>query len=205
MPALATGATVRRLALTSVLWVAACTPPSITSDRNPDVPIPAGATVAFVGSTSEGATEVNAAVSNEIEHARIQRAIMSQLAKKGYTVVDSSQPATFHVRYFVAMKQNTAYVTTSTGVGYAGPYYGGYGGYGYGYGWGGYGSMGMGTTTTSPVTTTNVSFVVDLVDAKSGLTAWRGIYQGEAQNTPPSDGRLKSLGDAIFQSLPKVP
>ncbi len=188
-----------------LLAVAACSPPSITSDRNPDIPIPAGATVAFAGSTSEGATQVDPGVDNSIMHARIQNAIMAQLKAKGYTVVDSGAPATFNVRYYVGMKQSTAYVTTTTGVGMAGPYYGGYGGYGYGYGWGGYGYGGTAVSTTSPVTSTNVSFVVDLVDSKSGKTAWRGIYQGEAASKPPTDSQLKSKADAVFKTLPQVP
>jgi hypothetical protein len=198
------GAPLRRLTLAAGLMALACTPPSITSDRNPDIPIPAGATVSFVGGTTEGSTQVNPAISNDIMHARIQQAIMAQLTKKGYTPVDSAQSATFHVRYFVGMKQSTSYVTTTTGVGMAGPYYGGYGpyGYGYGYGWGGYGTA---MSTTTPVTNTNVSFVVDLVDVKSGQTAWRGIYQGEAQSQPPSDSRLNSLANSIFSTLPKVP
>ena len=58
---------------------------------------------------------------------------VSQLQQKGYKIVDSNQAATFRVRYFVGIKQNTEYVTTTTGV--ASPYYGPWG-YGYGYGWG---------------------------------------------------------------------
>jgi len=202
------GVSARRLSLAAVLLAAgACSPPSITSERNPAIAIPAAATVAFAGSTSEGTNQVSPAVSNDIMHARIQAAIKTQLQAKGYTVVDSAAPANFDVRYYVGVKQNTSYVTTTTGVGYAGgPYYGGYGGYGYGgygYGWGGYG--GMATTTTTPVTNTNVSFVVDLVDVKSGSVAWRGIYNGEAQSSPPSDSRLNSLAQSIFSTLPKVP
>lgn len=203
MSAVVSAARLRGLAVAGLVTAAACSPPSITSDRNPEVPIPAGATVAFHGQTSEGATQVNAAVSNDIMHARIQQAILTQLTQKGYTIVDSSKPSTFNVRYYVGMKQSTGYTTMTTGVGYAGPYYGGYGGYGYGYGWGGYG--GMATTTTTPYTTTNVSFVVELADATSGKTAWRGIYQGEAQSSPPSDSRLNSLAKSIFATLPKVP
>jgi len=201
------GVRIPRLALAaSLLAAAACSPPSITSDRNPDVPIPAGATVAFHGATSEGSSQVDPAVGNDIIHARIQKAILAQLTKKGYTVVDSSKPSTFNVRYYVGVKQSTGYQTTTTGVGYAGPYYGGYGGYGYGYGWGGYGGYGgMATTTTTPYTTTNVSFVVDLADAATGKTAWRGIYNGEAQSSAPSDSRLNSLATSIFSTLPKVP
>lgn len=193
------------LALAAGLFVTACSPPSITSDRNSAIPVPAGATVAFAGATSEGQTQINPGVSNDMMHARIQGAIKTQLQKKGYTVVDSGAPATFHVRYYVSMKQSTSYVTTTTGVGYAGgPYYGGYGGYGYGYGWGGYG-YGGGVSTTTPVTNTNVSFVVDLVEASSGQTAWRGIYNGQAASSPPSDSKLNSLANSIFSTLPKVP
>jgi Domain of unknown function (DUF4136) len=198
------GSLLTRLPLAATLLaVAACSPPSITSERNPDVPIPAKATVAFRGATSEGTTQVDPAVGNDIIHSRIQKAVMAQLTKKGYTVVDSSQASTFNVRYYVGVKQSTGYQTVTTGVGYAGPYYGGYGGYGYGYGWGGYG--GMATTTTTPYTTTNVSFVVDLADAATGKTAWRGIYNGEAQQSAPSDSRLNSLATSIFSTLPKVP
>ncbi len=179
---------------------AACSPPSITSDRDPSIPIPAAATVAFLGQTSEGSTPVDPTVSNDIIHSRIQQAIIAQLQTKGYTVVDATMPSTFAVRYYVGVKQSTSYVSTTTGVGYAGPYYGGYGGYGYGYGWGGYG-----VSTTTPVTNTNVSFVVDLVQVSSGKTAWRGIYQGEAQSSAPSDSRLNSLAKSIFATLPQVP
>ncbi len=199
-----------RLALAAgLLAAAACSPPSITSERNPDVPIPAGATVAFAGATSEGSTQVDPNVSNDIMHSRIQQAIKTQLLKKGYTAAPAGTTATFNIRYYVGVKQSTGYQTTTTGVGYAGPYYGGYGGYGYGgygYGWGGYGGYGgMATTTTTPYTTTNVSFVVDLADAATGKTAWRGIYNGEAQSSAPSDSRLNSLATSIFSTLPKVP
>ena len=203
MSAAVSAARLRSLAVAGLVTAAACSPPVITSDRNPEVPIPAGATVAFHGQTSEGTTQVDPSVSNDIIHARIQQAILAQLTQKGYTIVDSSKPSTFNVRYYVGMKQSTGYVTTTTGVGYAGPYYGGYGGYGYGYGWGGYG--GMATSTTTPYTTTNVSFVVELVDAATTKTAWRGIYQGEASSTPPSDSRLNSLAKSIFSTLPVVP
>jgi hypothetical protein len=200
-----------------LLAVAACSPPRITSDRNTDIPIPVGATVAFAGATTEGDAQVVPGVPNSLEHSRIQNAIKAQFQKKGFTVVDSGKPATFNVRYFVGVKQSTSYVTTTTGVGMGAPYYGGYGPYGYGYGYGygpgyrgyggygGYGYAGTAVSTTSPVTNTNVSFVVDLVEVSSDKIAWRGIYNGEAQNSPPSDSRLNSLAKSIFSTLPNVP
>jgi len=199
-----------------LLAVAACSPPRITSDRNTDIPIPVGATVAFAGATTEGDAQVVPGVPNSLEHSRIQNAIKAQFQKKGFTVVDSGKPATFNVRYFVGVKQSTSYVTTTTGVGMGAPYYGGYGPYGYGYGYGygrgyggypygGYGYAGTAVSTTSPVTNTDVSFVVDLVETAGGKIAWRGIYNGEAQNSPPSDSRLNSLAKSIFSTLPNVP
>lgn len=188
----------------AILGVAACGP-SISSDRDSSIPIPAGATVEFDGGTVEGAQQANPAVQNSIMHRRIQLAIIKQLQQKGYTIVDSSQDATFRVAYFVGIQKSTDYVTTTTGVGMS-PYYGGWG-YGYGYGWGpgwGYG-YGTAVTTTQPVTTTDVSFVVQLTDEKTGNTAWRGLWQGSPGPKPPSEDQVNTTMAKIFSSLPKVP
>jgi len=181
--------------------IAACGP-TISSDRDSTIPIPAGSTVEFEGGTVEGARQVDPAVQNNIVHRRIQLAIVSQLQQKGYTLVDSNQTATFRVRYFVGIKQNTEYVTTTTGV--ASPYYGPWG-YGYGYGWGAGWGYGGGITTTQAVNTTDASFVVDLVDEKSGNTAWRGIWQGSPGPKAPSEDQVNTTMAKIFKTLPKVP
>ena len=181
--------------------IAACGP-TISSDRDSTIPIPAGATVEFEGGSVEGPQQVDPAVQNNIVHRRIQLAIVSQLQQKGYTLVDSNQAATFRVRYFVGIKQNTEYVTTTTGV--ASPYYGPWG-YGYGYGWGAGWGYGGGITTTQAVNTTDASFVVDLVDEKSGNTAWRGIWQGSPGPKAPSEDQVNTTMAKIFKTLPKVP
>jgi hypothetical protein len=181
--------------------IAACGP-SISSDRDSTIPIPAGATVEFEGGTVDGPQQVDPAVQNNIVHRRIQLAIVSQLQQKGYTLVDSNQAATFRVRYFVGIKQNTEYVTTTTGV--VSPYYGPWG-YGYGYGWGAGWGYGGGITTTQAVNTTDASFVVDLVDEKSGNTAWRGIWQGSPGPKAPSEDQINVTMAKIFATLPKVP
>lgn len=189
----------------AILGVAACGP-SISSDRDSTIPIPAGATVEFDGGTVEGPQQVDPTVQNNIMHRRIQLAIIKQLQQKGYKIVDSTAEATFRVAYFVGIKKSTDYVTTTTGIG-ASPYYGPWG-YGYGYGWGpgwGYGYAGTAVTTTQPVTTTDVSFVVQLVDEKSGNTAWRGVWQGTPGPKPPTEDQVNTTMAKIFSSLPKVP
>ena len=184
-----------------IATIAACGP-SISSDRDSTIPIPAGATVEFEGGSVEGPQQVDPAVQNNIVHRRIQLAIVSQLQQKGYKVVDSTQEATFRARYFVGIKQNTEYVTTTTGV--ASPYYGPWG-YGYGYGWGPGWGYGGGITTTQAVNTTDASFVVDLVEEKSGNTAWRGIWQGSPGPKAPTEDQINTTMAKIFATLPKVP
>jgi hypothetical protein len=181
--------------------IAACGP-SISSDRDSTIPIPAGATVEFEGGSVEGPQQVDPAIQNSIVHRRIQLAIVAQLQKKGYKIVDSNQVATFRVRYFVGIKKNTEYVTTTTGV--VSPYYGPWG-YGYGYGWGPGWGYGGGITTTQAVNTTDASFVVDLVQEKSGNTAWRGIWQGSPGPKAPTEDQINTTMAKIFATLPKVP
>jgi len=179
-----------------ILALSACSAGSASSERNDAVPIPAGATVSFKGFSSPGAPQLDPAVSNAEVHQRIQRAIVSELQKKGYRVVDSSQAATFTMRYFLTMEQKTAYAPTAGGV--AGPQVGGYKPEGYG-------SARKSPTTDAPDTLRNVSFEAALVDEKAGRTAWRGTYSGEPQSSAPSQERINSLAEKVFKSLPKVP
>jgi hypothetical protein len=184
-----------------ILGAAACGP-TISSDRDSTIPIPAAATVEFEGGTVEGPQQVDPAVQNSIVHRRIQLAIIAELQKKGYRIVDSTEAATFRVRYFVGIQKNTEYVTTTTGV--ASPYYGPWG-YGYGYGWGAGWGYGGGITTTQAVNTTDASFVVDLQDEKSGNTAWRGTWQGSPGPKPPTEDQINTTMAKIFATCPKVP
>lgn len=173
--------------------------PSISSERDDTIPVPAGATVAFAGSASEGEKNVDPSVQNDIVHRRIQAAIKKQLAAHGFTAAKDPESADFLVRYYVGVQQHTEYVTTTTGVGY-GPAWGGYGwGYGYGWGWGG---GGMATTTTAPVTVADASFVVDLLDRKSGQTAWRGVWQGDPPKQAPSQEQLDASAARLFHNMP---
>jgi hypothetical protein len=198
----------RLLMLATGLLVAACGP-KITSDRDSSIPIPAGATVEFEGGVLEGTNQLDPAVQNNIVHRRIQLAIVQQLTQKGYTMVDSTQEATFRVRYFVGVSSSTSMVTTTTGVGMMGPGMMGPGmwgpGWGMGWGMGGMGMGGMAVSNTTPVTTTDASFVVDLQEEKSGNTAWRGVWQGSPGSRAPSEQEINTTMARIFNTLPRVP
>jgi hypothetical protein len=197
----------RRFAVLSTLALLPACGPSITYDIDRSIPIPKGAEVAFLGGTSEGSANVDPNVQNDIVHRRIQNAIVQQLRSKGYQIVDSAAGPDFIIRYYAGISQNTSLVTTTTGMG-MGPGWGGWGwGAGWGWGWGigpGMGGMGMGVSTTTPVTTTEVQFVVDLVQYPQGNTAWRGIWQGDPGNRAPSQEKIDAGMQKLFRGLPSA-
>ena len=209
----------RRFAVLSTLALLAACGPSISYDIDRSIPIPKGAEVAFLGGTSEGPTNVDPNVQNDIVHRRVQNAIVQQLRSRGYQIVDSVAGPDFIIRYYAGISQNTSLVTTGMGgMGMGmGPGWGGWGwGPGWGWGWGmgpgmgwgmggmGMGGMGMGMSTTQAVTTTEVQFVVDLVQYPQGKTAWRGIWQGDPGTRAPSQEKIDAGMQKLFRSLPKA-
>lgn len=200
----------RLLVIPALALLAACGP-KITYDLDRSVVIPRGAKVAFLGGATEGSGRVDPNIQNDIVHRRIQDAIVQQLKAKGYRIVDSIAGPEFIVRYFAGIHQNTSLVTTTTGMGMGGMGMMGPGwGPGWGWGWGmggmgmGMGGMGMGVSTTSPVTTTEVQFVVDLVTYPAGRTAWRGVWQGDPGNRAPSQEKIDAAMQRIFRGLPSA-
>jgi hypothetical protein len=183
----------------AALVVAAGCSSSVTSEQNSAITIPSGATVAFHGSASEGNPRVDPAVSNDSIHHMIQRAIAGQLTAKGYTVVDSSQPSNFTIRYYLELASTTGYAPTAGGV--SGPAVGGYRGYGYGYGQDAQAEL----ATAQQATMEKASFGVDLVDEKAGRTVWRGAYEAEPKTKAPDQARINKVVADVMKSLPRVP
>ena len=183
--------------LLAAMAATGCGGPAVSSERNDAVPIPAKATVVFPAAPAGGA-QLNAAVSNDSVHHMIRRAITTQLQQKGYTIVADGAPATFTVRYYLAV-QTTADSHAPTGGGVSGPAIKGYG-------------LGYGKTADTPMSSlpapepvTNASFEVALVDERMGRTAWRGILEGKPKGDAPSEARISTLVAEVCKSLPSVP
>jgi len=182
----------------ALLAVGACGGPTINAERNDAVPIPAGATVQFLGQTSSLGTGNHPAAANDTIHRHIQQAIMGQLKAKGYTVVDTSARADFTVRYFLAV-QTSPGSHGNPGGGVGGPQITGYG-------------LGYGRTADTklnlpptPEPVTNASFEVALVDEHAGRTAWRGTLEAKPKSDAPSQQRINDLVAKVMESLPSVP
>lgn len=186
----------RATALLAVVLAVGCSS-SVTSERNEAIAIPSGATVTLPMSGAKRAPDFYPTVSNDSIHHMIQRALRSQLTAKGYTVVDSGQPAMFVARYFLGVQSSTQYAATGGGV--AGPPIQGIG-------------NGYGKTQDTPLSPLpapdqvhNVTFEASLVDEKAGRTAWRGVLAREPKRTPPDQARVDQVVAEVMKSLPPVP
>lgn len=174
------------LALASTALLISCGP-SVTTQSNPAVPIPTGATYAWVGTESVHGDDP--VVSNEIVQSMIQKSIEGQMAAKGYQKVMDNTEAKFYVRYYLGTKTQTSYMTTSMG---AGP--------GWGYGWGG----GMGMTTTQPIETTQGNAIVDLVQMGTNTLVWRGTMTGDLSNKAPTQQKIDQSVATVMKGLPSA-
>jgi uncharacterized protein DUF4136 len=189
------GTPIRGAACAALVVLAAGCGPTISSDRDQSLPIPAGATYVWHGGGDVSQQQVDPNIQNDIVHQRIQSAINAQMKAKGFVLTTDSAAAYFAVRYYMALQQSTQLVTTTTGVGYGGGYYGGYG---YGWGWGGYGG---GISTTTPVTSTDGGVVIDLLQNKDGKLVWRGQIKGQVGDKAPSEQRVNQVTAEVMASL----
>jgi hypothetical protein len=189
------GTPIRSAAWAALVVMAAGCGPTITSDRDQSMPIPAGATYVWHGAADLSQGQVDPNIQNDIVHQRIQNAINTQMKAKGFVLTNDSAAAYFAVRYYIALQKTTELVTTTTGVGYGGGYYGGYG---YGWGWGGYGG---GISTTTPVTSTDGGVVIDLLQNSSGKLVWRGQVTGQVGSNAPSEQRVNQVTAEVMATL----
>lgn len=173
-----------------LLALAACGP-SLSSDRDPSIPIPAQATWTWAGGHPDAATNDQAGAS-DITHRRIQVAVEKEMEGKGYRKVADPAEATFVVRYALALKVSTEYQTTSTGAA-------GYGGYGWGWGYG-YGGVSM--STTRPVEIREGAFRVELRSRATDQTAWWGMIQDVVADRPPTEERIGQVVAMTMKGMP---
>ncbi|MEO8031807.1 MAG: DUF4136 domain-containing protein [Gemmatimonadota bacterium] len=173
-----------------VLLAAACGGPTISSDSDSSIPVPQGATYAFIGGTQTTTTNNRATEApdhNEFVHQRIQNAIQDQMKAKGFRATADSASAHFVVRYFLDLRIRNGYVTTDYS-----PYYG--------WGWGRrYG----GVVVSQPVQFKEGGLLIDLVERATGKLAWRGTIEGEVPDHSPTQEEIsKVVGEAMATLKP---
>lgn len=164
--------------------------PSLSSDRDPSIPIPAQATWTWAGGHPDAAANDQAGAS-DITHRRIQMAMEKEMEGKGYVKVADQAQAAFVLRYGLALKTSTEYQTTSVGVPAGG----------YGWGWG-YGYGGVSSSTTRPVEIREGAFRVELRSRATNQTAWWGMIQDVIGDQPPTEEAINRVVGVTMKEMP---
>ena len=157
------GATLSALALAT----AACGGPSITRDRDPNVPIPVGATWAWGARDTVSRYEMDPAAQNPILHQRVQAAVETEMQARGFTKVDLPSQANLVVTYHIGIKRESELQTTTSGM--SAGWYGGYG-------WGMYGAPTFATSTTREVQYQTGGLLIYIRNRADSRVAWRGLF-----------------------------
>jgi hypothetical protein len=196
--------TSRSLAAVAAVALAACGP-SIQFDRDDSVPIPAGATFTYPPEDHSNDPQLDPTQSNTIVQGRIQRAIDAELTKKGYKRVFDFDQAEFVVRYFWSVRRDTQLMTQTVPMGgmMMGPGMGMGMGPGMGMGWG-WGWGGGFATTTVPVSVTEGTFLLDLIDKDTRKLAWRATWVGEPKGRAPTQAELNDGAADLLAKAPKA-
>jgi hypothetical protein len=179
----------------------------VSVDRDPAVPLPAGATWAFRSHAEPEGPEADALLDNPIVHQRLERLVAGQLEAKGYHQVDDPSLATLLVDYHLGVRESKQTVRTVRPSGaYApittcdardtrdrsrtcttrlvwGPY-------------------GPPEVSTRHYVYREGTLVVDVADRASGLVAWRVV--GE-RRMAANDGTEDKLGPVVERLLRDLP
>ena len=117
-------------------------------------------------------------LTDELNHARVVRAIESQLAAKGLTRVEASANPDVLVAYHASFDRNLQ--INAWGSGWGGPRFGG---------------LRSGTATTQDIVTGTI--VIDLKDASTNGIVWRGSASAELNPGAKPEQREKKINNAI--------
>jgi hypothetical protein len=126
---------------------------------------------------------------DELNHARVVRAIDGALAAKGFTRVEPGANPDLLVAYHASFDKNLQ-ITGST------------------YGWGPFGLGGdrWGSATVQPLLVGTL--VVDMSDARRGAIVWRSLASSDIRPTDKVESRDKKIAKAtekMFRNYPPKP
>lgn len=189
------------VALALVLANVSACGPSVSSTRAPTL-VPGTGTYAWGGTLAVGEAGQGYTLVNQRLRLRIQAAIDTGFAGKGYRKVDSSS-AQFFARFAVGVKTTTADAPvvdqgpdvpvpmTSCNAG------GCWNGWDYGYNT-------AGDPAFAGLTERETGVVLELVDRNSGAVAWHGVYEDNTTGKAPTPERIQKAVTQLLKTLPAV-
>ena len=191
---------VSSLAVAILLAACASGPPKPTVDYKADYNFATVKKIGFYRNSGE-VTGDNPLQLSDMQRDRIDQALSSALANKGFQIVDDPAKADLLLSWALVTQNKTDVRTWNTPtVGYGG--YGRYGGYNR---YSAYNCWSCAPTRTE-VTVQNYTqgtFIVDLIDPKLQKSVWRGVTQSRLKGNQSVDqGKYNAAATAIFASFP---
>ena len=125
-------------------------------------------------------------LNDQLNHARVVRAVENQLGAKGLSQVDAGANPDVLVAYHTSFDRNLQ--INAFGTGWAGPRFGG---------------VRSATATTQKILTGTL--VIDVLDARSHAIVWRGTATGEIDPSAKPAKREKNIGrtaEKLFKNYP---
>jgi len=181
------------------LGVSACGP-SISTDRDPSVPIPTGSTYSWgAPGPRELPGERDPAVNNELVHTRIRQAVEREMDAKGFRLVNSG--GTFQVHYHIGLEPKTSTVVNRVpGNRYARPFIR----CGAGRCWNvwRWSYWGPPEVYVREDQYFEGSLLIDLTQSSTGRLAWRGIGRERVDEPQVSED---DIGKTVKEIVDKIP
>ena len=167
---------------------------SITTDYDKEVNFNNYKTFGFLKWSDE-----SAALVNDIDRGRLEKAVTVELEKRGMKRVDGMGDSMIGFHVVVENKTGTtSYTNHYGGMGY----YGGGTGFGYGYG---YPYGGASTTTTSTYSYTVGTVIIDQYDSQTKKLMWEGVAQGEVSDDRSNrEDNINKDMVLLFANYPKA-
>ncbi len=184
------------LPLTALL-LSACGP-QLVVEQDPSAQLPGPGTYAWGVATDHLPGEDNPRINNDIIASKVQTALDSGLAKRGYQPAERGQAA-WLVHYHVGLEKQTQLVTEPVYPAaprvVCGPY-----ACSSAYGWGFYGPP---EAVTRTVTFNEGTLILDIHDAQTNKLVWRGTVSDDVNvNKPLNPVRLQQAVDKLLLKLP---
>jgi predicted Rdx family selenoprotein len=187
------------MAAAAVLSLAACESPGgkVSVLTGGSVAVQPGATYAWAPSGQAGSGDPR--VDNDIVRERIQTAVDTNLAAKGYRQADAGS-AQLLVQYHIGLQNKTDTQVNTMGGGMGPGMACGRRGCIGGYGWGMYGApMDI---DVSHIDYTEGTLMLDLVDRASGKLAWRATSQKRLDQKDADQAGVNAIVGDMVKSLP---
>jgi hypothetical protein len=172
---------------------------SISTDRDPSIPIPAAATYSWGGAGApELPGERDPSINNELVHNRIRQAIDREMAGKGFRHVNSG--GDFLVHYHIGLEPKTATVVNSSPSRIARPFIRcGAGRCWTAWRWSYWGPPEVYVREDQYF---EGSLLIDLTQSSSGKLVWRGIGRERVDEPQVSED---DIGKTVREIVDKIP